>query len=650
MNKLYILFLLILFAGFAYVSELNLSGNSGNSNSFIEINPDNSKKYKTEYQIYAELNTDSKLLKVQENLIWRNLTDFSTNEIQFHLYANGFKNNKTLLNKRINVDDKGKTEIVISKLLVNGVEKELIYFQPDVNNEFDSTVAKVIIDNALLPGDSAQIYFEYEIRIPKSLLRFGYAEGRNFYFISQWFPKAGVFKEGVWTTNQFHPFTNFYSDFGKYDVSISVPMDYTVAATGDLINEKRNIDKKTLRFFQENVHDFVWMATDNILYNEKVLTKKDGGQLIVKTYVQPEKEKFIPRYFDAVKNSLEYFEKNIGGYPYNTISLVDVPRTSNSGGMEYPTFFTVSAPLFSPKGTQDPENVTVHEFSHQYFYGIVANNEVNEAWLDEGITSYFTTKILKEYYGEPLANFKFANYIPVYGFNFLTFEEIPIIYSINNIHRPEGSNALNAYYKNMSIGAIADTSFKIPFFYPYFVHANFKPELMLLSLERILGHGTMMKIFKEYFDTYKFTHAESADFINIVNKNSDIDLSWFWENVFENSRIFDYKVRSVVKNGNKYEVFVERLGDGIFKNEIALITETDTLYKHWDGKEKWKIVEFETKNKVYAGVIDHEYKNIMDINYANNSYTMEGKYWASLSLAVRWFFWVQNALMMLGSI
>ena len=650
MNKLYIFLLFLLFAGFAFVAGFQLDEK-------MEINPAEIQKvknssviFKTDYKIQAELNPETKILKVEEKLIWRNLTDSSTNEIQFHFYANGFKNNKTLLNKRINVNEETRTEIKIEKFLINGIAKELIYFQPDVPNPFDSTVAKVEFENFINPGDSAEIYFEYKLKIPKSDLRLGYAAGRNFFFISQWFPKVGVFEKGKWATNQFHPFTNFYSDFGKYDVTVSVPQNYIVAATGNKISETENSVTKELRFVQENVHDFVWMATDEILYKEKIFTKNNGEKLLLKTYVQPEKEKFTLRYFEAIENSLKFFEKHIGVYPYQTLSLVDVPRTSKSGGMEYPTLFTTSVDLFSPKGTQEPENVTVHEFTHQYFYGIVANDEVSEAWLDEGITSYFTTKILNEYYGEPLANFKFGGYIPVYGFNFLTFEEIPIIYSINNHNRPEGSTALNAYYRNMSIGAITDTSYKIPFFFPYFIHANYKPELMLLSLERILGFETMMKIFKEYFETYKFKHAQSKDFINIVNKYSKEDLSWFWENVFYNSRIFDYKISSITKKENKYEVFVERLGDGIFINEISLITESDTLYKKWNGEEKWKIIEFETDKEVIAAVIDPGYKNILDINYANNSYTIENRYWASLSLATRWFFWVQNALMMLGSI
>ena len=241
--------------------------------------------------------------------------------------------------------------------------------------------------------------------------------------------------------------------------------------------------------------------------------------------------------------------------------------------------------------------------------------------------------------------------MPVFGLNLLSFEEIPIIYSLYEIKLPEASDAFRNYYRNLRIGTIADTSYKMPSLSSYFVHANYKPELMLLTLENYLGEEKMMGIFREFFETYKFKHARGEDFINIVLKNSDEDLSWFFENVYENSYVFDYRIRSIKQiNKDEYEVFVERLGDGIFKNSIALYTENDTLYKKWDGKERWKILKFKTDDKVVSAEIDPERINLLDINFANNSYTVDKKYWASLSLAARWFFWVQNALMILGSV
>ena len=340
-----------------------------------------------------------------------------------------------------------------------------------------------------------------------------------------------------------------------------------------------------------------------------------------------------------------------GIYPYQNISLVDVPRTSASGGMEYPTLFTVGAELFAPKDAGQPEYLVSHEFSHQFFYGLLANNEVYEAWLDEGFTSYISTKIMYHYQPEIFETFKFASYIPVFGLNLLSYNEIPLIYTLVDVKVPEAARSITYYYKNLTVGSIADTSYKLPTRLSYIVNSYNKPELVLHTLERYLGHDKMMKILKNYYNEFKYHHPRGTDFINIVQKNSNEDMNWFFDEFYYSPKTFDYKVTSIIKSStNEYEVLVERLGDGIFKNDVALYTDKDTLYQKWDGIEKWKILKFKTGNEVIAAEIDPYRKNLLDINFANNSLTVTNRVWASLSLSIRFFFWVQNALMILGSI
>jgi hypothetical protein len=404
-------------------------------------------------------------------------------------------------------------------------------------------------------------------------------------------------------------------------------------------------------FEQAGVHDFVWLATDEIIFKQEKYFRDDGTEILIKTYLQPEREGYYNRYVNAVKYSLNFLEKYVGKYPYQTISIVDVPRTSKSGGMEYPTFFTVGAELFSPVQTHWPENLVVHEFTHQYFYGILANNEVYEAWLDEGFTTYFTTKIMKEYYGRALHTFKMARYIPIYGFNFLSYNEIPIIYTLGEIEMGEGARSLTPFYYNINTGSLADTSYLLPNRLSYSVNSYSKPELMLLSLERYLGFNEMMKIMSAYFSAYKFKHPTAKDFIEIVQQNTDEDISWFFNNFYERSPVFDYEIKSINRVSDyEYEVFITRNGDGIFRNEIALYTDQDTLFQYWNDKESWKKFRFVTSNNVIGAEIDPHRNNLLDINFANNSHSIDPQYWGSLSLITRWFFWIQNALMILGSI
>jgi hypothetical protein len=658
MKKIIPFLLLVSFSGLLYLSGdesgLQLSDNAKSTDNYTNglLNSEIKKvDRRANYDLNVEFDADAKKIYVKEKITWINKTELPTSEIQFHFYANGYKSSKTLFAQVYPINSETQTDIDVKAFLIDGKPSRLIYFQPEIANPHDSTVAKAVLEKPIQPGDSTKIEFEYTMKIPRSIKRLGYASGRNFFFVSQWFPKVGVFENGKWVCSQYHPYLNFYSDFGDYSVKIKVPKNYTVAATGVEKEKISETNFTTFHFVQSGVHDFVWLASDEILHHNDVYRRKDGTQIAIQAYVQPEREKYFTRYFQNVKNCLRYFEDNIGIYPYQNITLVDVPRTSASGGMEYPTLFTVSAELFSPKETGLPEYLVTHEFSHQFFHGLIANNEVYEAWLDEGFTSYIATKIMYNYQPEIFENFKFASYIPVFGLNFLSYNEIPLIYTTVDIKVPEGAKSAVAYYKNLTIGSLADTSYKLPTRLSYVVNSYSKPELVLHTLERYLGHEKMMKILRDYYNSFKYKHPRAADFISIVQKNSNEDMSWFFDEFYKAPKSFDYKVTSISrKPSNQYEVLIERLGDGIFKNDVALYTDKDTLYQKWGGSERWKILKFETPNEVIAAEVDPKRKNMLDINFANNSFTVEHKVWASLSLVIRFFFWIQNALVVLGSI
>ncbi|MFA7420239.1 MAG: M1 family metallopeptidase [Melioribacteraceae bacterium] len=588
---------------------------------------------------------------VKENIVWINKTKNSTKEVRLHLYSNAYSSNKTLFAKAFPLKPQNQTHLEISKCEVEGIEKELEIIQPDIPNLNDSTVARIGLDKWINPGDSIKIYFEYSLKIPISVRRFGAARGRNFYFISQWFPKVGVFEKGEWTCNQYHPYQNYYSDFGDYTAKIEVPKNFSIASTGVIENTSKTINSTVFNIVQSGVHDFAWAVTDEILERKDIYSRKDGSQIQIIAFVQPEREKYFDRYFQVVKDCLRYFEDHIGIYPYQAVTLVDVPRTSASGGMEYPTLFTVGAELFARKDTGWPEYLVAHEFSHQFYHGLIANNEVTEAWLDEGFTSYISTKIMYAYHQPILESFKVAQYVPIFGLNFLSYSDIPLIYILSDIFVTEGTRAITNYYANLNVGTIADTSYKLPTRLSYVVNAYNKPELVLLTLERYLGEEKMKLILKDYYNSYKYKHPTAKDFFEAVKRNQREDMTWFFDEFYRSSKSFDYRVTSVQQTSDtEYEVLVERLGDGVFKTEIALVTDKNTLIRKWDGVEKWKIFKFTTVNKVTYAEIDPHRKNILDINFANNSYTLEEKNYAAVSISSRWFFWIQNALMILGSI
>lgn len=606
------------------------------------------------YDINVELNPRKKIITAYEEITWINRTDQAANEIQLHFYPNSLKNRNTefVKGRSIHLDEETKSSINVKEIKVDNKPAQLIYFQPEVKNPYDSTAAKINLSKAIQPGDSVKIVISYSMRIPKAMRRLGYAAGRNFFFISQWFPKVGVFNNGKWICSQYHPYTNFFSDFGKYKVNITVPKDYTVASTGVITNSSVSENKKTLSFIQDGVHDFAWMASDKIIKLTTVYKRKDNTEVKINLFIQPENEKYIERYKNAVINTLKYLEYNIGVYPYETFSMVDVPKSSNSGGMEYPTLVTVQAGLFSPPELSDVEDITIHETIHQYFYGMIANNEVYEAWLDEGLTNYLTGKILQKYYGPKHVSFNLFGYYPVLGINFLSYNEIPLLYTLGDFYYNEGELALAGYYSSPNISAISDTSYLNPDFSSYAAASYDKPELMLITMERHLGTNKMNNILRDYFNQYSFKHPSANEFFSVVQKNSEENIDWLINNIYHGTSVFDYKIRYVAPTDDRgnYEVFVERRGDGICKQELAFYTDKDTQLVKWDGKERWHKFRFFTKNEVKGAEVDPYEKNILDLNFANNSYLVHRQYAGSLSISVKWFFWIQNLLVILGSI
>jgi hypothetical protein len=651
----------VIYAGLVYLQ------NASSSKNYIAGKTVNANDYKngilkaeygkvscsSDYNIDVELFPEEKRISAIEEIIWINKTDLPTKEVLLHLYSNAFKNKHSLYMNEEDIPEESESEINFSEIKIAGKNVALKYICTEIENKYDSTVAKIDLEKEAKPGDTVRINLKYDMPVPKSIGRCGYTENRNFFFLSQWFPKVGVFENGKWTCSQFHANTEFYSDFGEYSVKIKVPASYTVAACGYLFSRKNQPGQKVAYLYKQyGIHDFAFMASDNIIPIERKYKRKDGSEVNILGYIQPESKKYADRYLSAIHNSLEYFEENIGIYPYQNITFIDAPKTSCSEGMEYPTLITVKADMFSPKESNELEELTVHEFAHQYFYGLLANNEVYEAWLDEGFTSYCTSKIIEDYYGEGKAYFNLFKYYPLKGVQFFSYKEIPLVYSLTGYSVPEASKYVTSYYDNIFLGAITDTSYKHFNGESYGAFSYDKPALVLLSMEKFIGRQAMTKILKGYYSDFKYKHPTANDFYNTVSKNYKHDMNWFIPNYIKSSSFFDYEISAIKKldNANQYEALALRKGEAISRNIVVLYTDKDTLYQVWDGKEKWKKIIFKTQNKVIGAEIDPHRNNLLDVNFANNSYIINNQYSGAVRISLRWFFWMQNLLMIFGGL
>jgi hypothetical protein len=604
------------------------------------------------------------------------------------MYLNAFKNELSTFMKesagsgpeQLAESDSGWGWIGISQMLLDGktdLTGNFEYIQEDDGNPDDQTVLKVNLDRPVKPAETIQIDIEFTAKLPEIIARTGYKG--DFFMVGQWFPKIGVYesagdryaRKGQWNCHQFHWDSEFFADYAVYEVSITLPDKFIVGATGVLVNEVRNPDNsKTLTYYCEDVHDFAWAADPDF-----IVIEDQWGHVKIRFLAHPGHDSQADRHIGAAKIALEFFNEQYGAYPYPALTIVDPRyRAFAAGGMEYPTLITVGTFWLLPRGIRWPEATTIHEFGHQYWYGIIGSNEFEEAWLDEGINTYSELSVMEKYFGSD-------------GGSMISFLGLNIA---------DREYEWTAYRSAPKRDMIVKNSWE----YKrggYGILSYAKPGLMLITLENYLGHDKMKSIMQTYFERYKFKHPTSHDFIKTVNEISGTDFSWFFDRVLYGTDVLDYKVDKIssveipatysgifgdplnVKdsvtvttdslaagteqtdtsaislsdttsaNGDSVKfmnkVVVAREGEVIFPVEILIRFENgDELLERWDGKDRYTVFEYESSSRIVSAEVDPNRKIWLDINFLNNGKTSRIDRAASLKYSTRWLFWMQNFL------
>jgi len=638
------------------------------------------------YDITATLDPDSRTITATEILTWKNHTADTIPDLQFHLYLNAFKNEKSTFFKEsggqlrgIGLEDTdnenvwGFVEIESMKLLsLNGKElsedltRRLQFIQTDDNNKDDQTVAQVMLPSPVLPKAEVKLEIKFKSKLPKIFARTGYAADGKFFLVAQWFPKIGVYEapgeryvpltapHGKWNCHQFHGNSEFFADFGIYRVSLTVPKSYVVGATGVLQSETEQGDTKTLVFYQEDVHDFAWTASPLFQVFEDSYNSKDGHTIKLTFLAQPQHADQAERHFTAVKHTLEWAEEWLGVYPYSTLTIVDpVYGGSGAGGMEYPTFITAGTFWKVPLGIKTTEIVTVHEFGHQYFYGMLASNEFEEAWLDEGMNTWLEMSVMRRYYGGETGK-KSAFGDKTSAIDFLGIR-------IGDVEQSR------AGYTSPS-SAKRDTIVKPVWTYQrggYGVFSYNKPGTMMLTLENLLGEEMMKSVMRTYFERFKFKHPTTRDFIQTVNDVTGKDFTPFFSQFLYSTVAMDYAVQAITVGESdddepegvsadakstegtfKSKVVFERKEEAIAPMDILIKFSDGTEFRDvWDGVGRYKVYEFVKPAKAVAAYIDSENKFLLDVNRNNNALTTKPQTTGFWKWAMNAMFWIQNLLL-----
>jgi len=625
------------------------------------------------YTISVTLDAERKVLQGKETLRWRNTSKDRIRELRFHLYLNAFKNSKStfmtesggqLRGDRMEAGGWGWIDVASMKVR-DGEElkSKMEFIHPDDDNTMDQTVFRVPLSKPVLPNQLIVLDIDFTAKLPAVFARTGY--NQDFFMVGQWFPKIGVYEpagmryatQGQWNCHQFHANSEFYADYGVYDVDMTVPANYVVGATGILENERVNGDStKTCFYHAEDIHDFSWTASP--LYK---VVEDQWKHVKIRLLIQPDRLKGnAQRYIQSVKAALAFFDEHVGKYPYPNLTIVDPQWGAfGAGGMEYPTLITGGSFWAVPDGIRLVEVVTIHEFGHQYFYGLVGSNEFEEAWLDEGITQYYETRIMDVTYGVKTSAADFM------GFHVGDFEITRSGYTGLSNPRIAPTYANSWDYKAGGYGSMT-----------YDKTATF-----LTTLQRMIGADVMDEVMKTYFERWKFKHPCSRDFIAVVNEvvhkrlgdKFGKDMNWFFDQVLYGTDVCDYELSSIrnelvfgtrglvdsagtkihpreqfnPEEGSTYHsrILVSRLGDVRMPVDVLVhFADGKEIREHWDGQARWKEYNYTGHQRVTWAKVDPDDVLAIDINVNNNSKTEDPISQPIWKYTVKFLFWMENVL------
>ncbi|MCS7041191.1 MAG: M1 family metallopeptidase [Bryobacteraceae bacterium] len=667
------------------------------------------------YDIRASLDPRAHRIAGEQTLLWLNDSPDAVPNLRFHLYMNAFRNTRStfylesggqLRGDRAARDSWGWIQIH-SLRLEDGTDltPSIRCVSPDDNNPDDCTVIDVPVPAPVRPAQALRLHFRFTVQLPRVFARTGYHG--DFHLAGQWFPKIGVWEtRGFrgretpgWNCHQFHANSEFYANFGDYRVEITVPSHFVVGATGEMVRRTDNPAARTSTyvFVQPSVTDFAWTAQPGFLRLERLfearrevsrqeiaatarlhgIPEQDAELSDVRMIVllQPEHAEQAERHFRALSTAIRHFGLWYGRYPYRTITVVDPPYgAGGAAGMEYPTFITAGTSFRLPPDVLSLEMVTVHEFGHQFWMQLVASNEFEESWLDEGFNTYSTSKIMDKAYGGT------ALPLSIFGRNFASFLRLPRL-------------------TQSSLSRIAHLSYPVrdPLALPawqfydsasYSVSSYMRTAVALETLERLIGPDTMARAMRVYHQRWRFRHPSSRDFQQAVEEVSGRSLEWFFSQFVFGARRLDYAVseigsrristpagvfesggkqwtvsaeeaekqdRQSEKKGRKplYEswVKIERLGDATVPQELEVRFRDGRVERRsFDGAARWVKFTFTHPAEIESAQLDPRRIYQLDQSFSNNGRTARLQTGPAAQWLPRLLFWAQNALLWLSAL
>jgi hypothetical protein len=491
---------------------------------------------KVSYAIDFQLDVNSNKFQGKQQLSYTNHSPDTLRQAFFHLYLNAFQpgsdmdvRSRSIIDPDSRVgsriaalkpDQVGRQEV--SRLLVDGKKAEFV---------IEGTILEVKLPQPILPGKTAVFELDFQGQVPVQIRRTGRDNEEGIrYSMSQWYPKICAYDFYGWHANPYVG-REFHGEWGDFNVKLTLQSDYVVAATGVLqnpevvgygyggMNKKHNAGETlTWNFKAENVHDFVWAADPD--FKHDVLKTQSGLELhfFYQSDSTTKPWADLPGY---TAKAFDIMARDYGRYPYPVYSVIQ----GGDGGMEYPmaTLITGRRSLKSLVG------VTVHELIHSWFQGMLATNEALYPWMDEGFTSYASNDVMAELFPGSTGNPHHKSH-----------ESVAML--LNSGQAEPLTTHADHYQTNFCYG----------------VNSYSKGEMLLDQLGYVMGPDLLRVGMKRYFESWKFKHPTPVDFMRIMEKQSGLELDWFFEYFLNTTYAVDYAVRAVREVENKAQVEIAR--------------------------------------------------------------------------------------------
>ena len=495
------------------------------------------------YKMNIEVDVEANQFSGQQTLEYTNHSPDTLRRVFYHLYYNAFQPGSMMdVRSRTIMDPDSRVGDRISKLKESEIGYQKIESLSQDGREVDvkiqGTIMEVVLANPILPGSTTTFEMVFEAQVPLQIRRTGRdnAEGIRF-SMSQWYPKISQYDELGWHPEPYIG-REFYSVWGDFDVTIHIDSDYIVGGTGILQESEyykqlgsNNVSndsgaKKSWHFVADNVLDFVWAADPDYTYHA---TSATNGVTMEFFYQKGEETQAWEKLPEIMSEVFTYAEKHFGPYPYSKYAFIQ----GGDGGMEYPmaTLITGHRPLSSLVG------VSVHELMHSWYQLVLGTNESLYPWMDEGFTSYASTRIMNHLRKKKLIPGEPSD-TPFIG------SQKSYIRLVQSGFEEVMSTHADHYHTNFAYGVAAYT----------------KGALFLDQLEYIIGREAFSRTMLKYFETWKFKHPTDQDFIRIAEKESGMVLDWYLQYWVNSVKAVDYGIRRVDDVDDKVVVTLERKG------------------------------------------------------------------------------------------